>query len=420
MAAWLVLFVVLYAVISGKIRYDLTAFGGLLLLGLLGLRSPATLFSGFSSPALFTIITVLVMSAGIVESGILLGLGQKIASKIHKPKNQILAVFFTTSFLSAFMNNVGAIGMILPTAKRMAKRAKVPQAAFGLPIIYAAILGGSFTLIGTASNLIVSTFRLNAFGEPFKMFDFAFHGLAMVFSGVLVLFLSKFCGLGLIGKRSTVNNTLETAAQDEPIPSVMVRSQRKNILVLSVLIPIIVLTAAGTLHPSIGFGMVIIVWLITGVFSYKSALSSIDYSLFLFLGSMFGISAILEETGSLNAVIDVISPFLFSLPPFLLILILLFVTALFANVVNNSVAAVIMSPLVLELAKAGAIALSPDALLMAVAAGANLGIVLPTHQATIVVMNSIDFPRKRFIKTGAAIALLAGSFAAWIIYTVWV
>ncbi len=415
---WLVVLVVLFSIVSGKLRYDLTAFGGLLFLGILGLREPGQLFSGFSSPALFTIATVLVMSAGIVESGLLSGFGKKIAGRIHKYKNQIFALFLTTGFISAFMNNVGAIGIVLPTAKRMAQRAKVPQSSFGIPIAYASILGGSLTLIGTASNLIVSTYRMSAFGEPFKMFDFSLHGLAMLLSGVVVLFLCRVCGLRPIEKVKINKEKPEEEiinSTEEAIP----RNRRNSLIVLIALVPIVVLTGIGLVHPSIAFGVVTLIFIISGVLPYKTALKHINISIIIFLGSMFGISAILEETGALNAAVSLISPLFTSLPPFLLILIFLFVTALFANILDNSTAAVLMAPVAVALWSAGAVPFNPDALLMAVAAGTSLGIVIPTHQATVVVMNNMDFPRKSFIKTGAVIAAIAGTSSAFIIYAIW-
>ena len=416
---WLVLFVVLYSIVSGKIRYDLTAFGGLLLLGILGLRKPSELFSGFSSPALFTIVTVLVMSAGIVESGLLSGLGKKIAARIHQHHNQIFVVFVSTGFISAFMNNVGAIGIVLPTAKRMAQRAKIPHSVFGIPIAYASILGGSITLIGTAPNLIVSAYRLNAFGEPFKMFDFSLHGLAMLFSGIIVLFICRICGLRSIEKVKFSNRSQNIEDKELVAENAAPRNRAKSLIVLLTLVPIIVLTGIGLIHPSLGFGIITLIWLFTGVLAYKTALTNINIPIIIFLGSMFGISSVLEETGALNEVVSLISPVLTSLPPFLLIMIFLFITAVFANILDNSVAAVLMAPIAIALWETGAVPFGPDALLMAVAAGASLGLVIPTHQATIVVMNSMDFPRKSFITTGAAIAVIAGSFSAFAIYSIW-
>ena len=418
-AAWLVLIAVLLSIISGKLRYDIAAFGGLLLLGLLGLRRPADLFSGFASPALFTVATVLVMSAGIVESGILSGLGKKIANRIHKPRNQILAVFLTTGFISAFMNNVGAVGVTLPTARRMAQRAGVPPSAFGMPIAFASILGGSLTLIGTASNLIVSTYRLSAFGASFRMFDFTLHGLAIFGTGIIVVFMCRVCGLGPMGQKGIEHRRQTSKEQDEPVAAVDGRSLKRSLLVLVPLLAAVLLTGAGMLHPSVGFGIVVLLWLATRILSYKNALANINMPVVIFLGSMFGISGILQETGALSAAISVIRPVFVTLPPFWLVVIFLFITALIANILDNSVSAVLMVPVAIELARAGGLGISPDALLMAVAAGASLGVIMPTHQATIVVMNSMEFPKKSFMKTGAAVVILAGFLSALVIYGVW-
>jgi di/tricarboxylate transporter len=358
------------------------------------------------------------MSAGIVESGILSGLGKKIAARIHNPKNQILALFLTTGFISALMNNVGAVGVTLPTAQRMAKRAKIQSSAFGIPIAFASVLGGSLTLIGTASNLIVSTYRQTAYGEPFRMFDFALHGLSIFGSGMLVVFLCRVCGLGPIGQKSPEHSVPQTdRSQPAEIPAG--RSLKKSLLVLLPLLAAVVLTGAGVLHPSVGFGIVILFWLATRVLSGKNALSSIHLPVVIFLGSMFGISAVLQETGALSAAIGAIRPIFEGLSPFWLILLFLYITALFSNILDNSVAAVLMAPVAIELSHAGGLGVHPDALLMAVAAGASLGVIMPTHQATIVVMNSMTFPKKSFMKTGAAVVLLAGILSTLVIYAVW-
>ncbi len=414
---WLVLLAVLFSIVTGKIRYDLTAFGGLLLLGITGIKKPGQLFAGFASPSLFTIATVLVMSAGIVESGLLSGFGKKIAGRLHDYKNQIFALFLTTGSISAFMNNVGAVGIVLPTAKRMAQRVKVPRFAFGIPILYASILGGSLTLIGTASNLIVSGYRTEALGAPFGMFSFFPQGLALMFAGVLVLFICRACGLRPIEKTSPGGDT--GAGAETPEEESVPRDRRKSPVVLLTLVPAVVLTAAGFVHPSAAFGAVTLVMIGSGVLPYKTALTHVNIPVILYLGSMLGISGALEETGALDAAVNLIGPLFSSLPPFPLILIFVFATALFANILENSSAAVLMAPAALALWKAGAVPFEPDALLMAVAAGASLGVVFPTHQAAVVVMNSMDFPRKTYMKTGAAIATAAGIAAAAVIYVLW-
>ena len=418
--SWTVLFFILFAIISEKIRYETAAFGGLLLLGLLGVVPPSSLFAGFAAPALYTVITVLVMSQGIVRSGILTGFGKSIARKIKNPERQRLAVSVSAWLMSAFMNNVGAIGLILPTTKRMAGRAGVDEANFGMPLAYASILGGSVTLIGTASNLIVSTYRYKAFGEAFKMFDFAAHGLAMSFMGLLVFALCRLCGFGILRLEKTndvVSASRHEASEIEPPAQ---RSTKNTLLVLSSLLPAIVLTAVGIAHPAIAFGFVILFWLASGIFTHRDVQKAINIPIFVFLGSMISVSSILNETGALKNVVDFVLPHIVSMPPFLLILSVLLLAAFITNILNNSVSAVLLSPAVILLWQSGALSVSIDALLMAVAAGASLGIVMPTHQSTIVAMNSLKFERKQFIKLGAVITFFASLTAALVILLVWI
>ncbi len=398
----------------------MAAFSGLLLLGLLGIAKPSFIFSGFASPALYTVITVLVMSEGIVQSGILTGLGKSIAKKIKKPQKQMLAISVATWILSTFMNNVGAVGLMLPTTKRMAHRAGADAAKFGMPLVYASILGGSITLIGTASNLIVSAYRYQVFGKPFKMFDFAAHGLAMSIIGLFVIIVYYILGRGIkisdkkqydeyTDGRNTI--ALEPAAE---------RNRKNTLTVLFTLIPAIVVTAAGLVHPAIAFGLVVILWLILKIFTHNDAVEAINVPIFIFLGSMLSISAVLNETGALKNAVDFILPHIITMPPFLLVFSIIAITAIVANILDNSVSAVLLAPAVIILFQSGEINISSDALLMAVSAGAGLGIVLPTHQATIVAMNSLGFDRKKFIKIGALTALPASLMAALIIVLIWI
>lgn len=417
--AWLALLFVLYAMVSEKIQYSLAAFSSLLFLGFFGIAEPKDLFSGFSSPALFTVAIVLVMSAGIVESGIFSGFGKRIAQTIHAPIKQLVAVCISTSILSAFMNNVGAIGIMLPTGKRMATRAGWQTEDFGMPLAYASILGGSVTLIGTASNLIVSMYRFQAFGKPFKMFDFAAHGLTIVIVGLFVLFICRICGfntgMSKTKLKSQERKTYEILIEDAP----SARTLKNTFLVVLTLVPVVILTAMGILHPSVGFGFVVVFWIATKVLSLENAVRNINIPVIIFLGSMLSISAILENTGALKTASAFILPIAVSLPGFFLIMAILFITAFFTNIMDNAVGAVIMSPLVIQLYQSGSVDVSVDALLMAVAAGASLGVVLPTHQAAIVAMESTNFSRKIYIKTGVLIALFSGVAATVVINVLW-
>ncbi|HCU08305.1 MAG TPA: hypothetical protein DF480_04990, partial [Clostridiales bacterium] len=315
------------------------------------------------------------MSAGIVESGIFSGFGKAIAARVKTPVRQLFAVFLATSLLSAFMNNVGAIGIMLPTSKRMARRAGQKAADFGMPLAYASILGGSATLIGTASNLIVSTYRLQAYGTGFRMFDYAAHGIAILFASMLVLFVCRLCGLKPTEQKPAEKALTVSGSELLNMDPAMARSKKRSMIVLFTLIPVVLASAAGLLHPSVGFGLIVVIWLAARILSLENAVKNINIPVILFLGSMLSLSSILERTGALRSAADLILPLATLLSPFPLILLIVCFSALFANMIDNAVAAVIMAPLMIQLDLSGAVAVGGDALLMAVAAGASLGIV---------------------------------------------
>ena len=152
------------------------------------------------------------------------------------------------------------------------------------------------------------------------MFDFSLHGLAMMLSGVVVHFFCRACGLQPI-KKVKVNNEKHQEESNNATENAIPRNLRKSLIVLITLVPIIFLTGIGIIHPSIAFGVVTLIWVVSNVLPYKTAISHINIPIIIFLGSMFGISAVLEETGALNAAVSLISPLFTSLPPFLLILI---------------------------------------------------------------------------------------------------
>lgn len=421
---WTVLLFVLYSLVTEKIRFDIAAFGGLLILGLLKISPSQELFRGFADTSVFVVAAVMVLSAGIVESGILNGLGRRISYISDCPKKQILYISMVTGAVSAFINNVGAIGLMLPTAKRMAARAGVHRATFAMPMVYATILGGSVTLIGSSPNIIISTFRSQALGQPFRMFDFAAHGLTMVAAAIVIWFVAQWLGYSPLD-RSCVKGCQVGAGKNvealEPAVDVPTaeRNRRKSRMVLLTFVPVVILAAFGRVSTSIGFGSVAVLFVFLGVISWEKAYASLKIPTLVFLGSMVSIAAVLQDTGALSLLVDPVTGVVDKLPHLLSIIVFLFMSALLANLIDNSVAAVLMSPVALLLCQSPAVSVNLDALLMAVSAGASLGIILPTEQTTILALTEMEFSVKRFARQGIIIALIAGLLASLVIFLVW-
>lgn len=186
--------VVMIAVIGmfmwGRWRHDMVAVGALLACVVLGLVAPGQAFAGFSHPAVVTVACVLVLSRGLQLSGAVDVLSRAVLPDSARPTASIAALAALAAVLSAFMNNVGALALLMPVAIQVASRLDLPPGKLLMPLAFGSILGGTMTLIGTPPNLIVSGFRgsrpdMGAFG----MFDFSMVGLPLTAVGVVFIAL---------------------------------------------------------------------------------------------------------------------------------------------------------------------------------------------------------------------------------------
>jgi di/tricarboxylate transporter len=157
----------------GRFRYDLVAFGALMLGVVLGVVPTKDAFSGFGHPATLVVALVLIVSAGLVRSGAVYLITRTMVDATRGLGAHIAIMGGIGGLLSAFMNNVAALALLMPVDMATAKKAGRAPGLTLMPLSFATILGGMVTLIGTPPNIIIATIREDALGAPFKMFDFA-------------------------------------------------------------------------------------------------------------------------------------------------------------------------------------------------------------------------------------------------------
>ena len=178
------LFFVFVFLIWGRWRYDLVAFVALLIALLTGIVPKEQAFSGFGHPATVIIALVLVISRGLSNSGAIEMVARYVVDSTRKLSTHITIMSGLAASLSALMNNVAALALLMPVDMQAAKKAGRSPSLSLMPLSFASILGGMITLIGTPPNIVVAEFRGQALGEPYKMFDFAPVGLACAVVGV--------------------------------------------------------------------------------------------------------------------------------------------------------------------------------------------------------------------------------------------
>ncbi|MBT5890972.1 MAG: SLC13 family permease [Chromatiales bacterium] len=178
------LFTVFILLIWGRWRYDIVAFAALLVALLTGVVPKELAFSGFGHPATIIIALVLIVSRGLSNSGAIELLARFVIDGSRKLGMHIAMMSSLAAVLSAVMNNVAALALLMPVDIQAAAKAKRSPALSLMPLSFASILGGMITLIGTPPNIVIAEFRNEALGAPYSMFDFAPVGLACAAVGI--------------------------------------------------------------------------------------------------------------------------------------------------------------------------------------------------------------------------------------------
>lgn len=187
-AAQILIFAILAATMAlflwGRFRHDIVALLALMACVLGGLVPSPDAFAGFGHPAVITVACVLVMSQGLQNTGAVDWLARRVLPREAGRLGSMTALMGLGTLLSGFMNNVGAMALLMPVAVQLSGRLDMTPGQVLMPLAFGTILGGMTTLIGTPPNLIVSGFRAEAGLGHFAMFDFAPVGATVAVVGL--------------------------------------------------------------------------------------------------------------------------------------------------------------------------------------------------------------------------------------------
>ena len=181
------LIILMGLLIWGKWRYDAVTLLCLAALVLLGIVPANDAFSGFGHPAVVTVALVLLISKGLQEAG-MVSLAGNLFSRLTLGENQFLIMIMViAALLSSFMNNIGAMALLLPITLSVCQKMAWNPSKFLMPLAFASILGGMNTVIGTPPNIIIAQYREEYTGVSFNFFDYSLVGLAVSVLGILFI-----------------------------------------------------------------------------------------------------------------------------------------------------------------------------------------------------------------------------------------
>jgi len=180
-----ILFLLEYFTIDVTALIILSCFFGL------GYLTPTEAVSGFSNPAVITIGLLFILSSAIQKTGLLEYLVVTINRLLQSSRGMGMAVYyFTVSIASALINNTAIVAIFMPVTIRLAHRYQISPSKMLIPLSYAAILGGTLTLVGTSTNLLVNSIYMSYEGvEPLGMFEFFRYGIIILIIGTIYLLI---------------------------------------------------------------------------------------------------------------------------------------------------------------------------------------------------------------------------------------
>lgn len=167
------------------IRIDVVAILIMVALPLMGLVTPKEAFSGLSSNAVVSIIAVIIIGAGLDKTGLVNRLVTPVLKVAgNSPSRVITAISSTVALISSFMQNIGAAALFLPAIQRISKKLSIPMSKLLMPVGFAAILGGTVTLVGCSPLILLNDLMAQFKLKPFGLFDVTPIGGALVASGI--------------------------------------------------------------------------------------------------------------------------------------------------------------------------------------------------------------------------------------------
>ncbi|WP_251976417.1 SLC13 family permease [Salinicola avicenniae] len=193
-----------------RIAPDVILMAALAFLVVSGILTPGEALEGFANPGVMTIATLYVVAAGLKETGAIQWIARRLLGSPGQLRQAQLRVLLPVSGLSAFMNNTTVVAMFIPAIQEWAARLKLPPSKLLLPLSYAAIIGGTCTLIGTSTNLVVDGLLQSRMGVSLSMFELAWVGvpLVLVAGTFIYLFAAR-----LLPDRQSVLEQLEQARE---------------------------------------------------------------------------------------------------------------------------------------------------------------------------------------------------------------
>ncbi|MEO6386767.1 MAG: SLC13 family permease [Croceibacterium sp.] len=410
-----VLAAVIVALIKDKIRSDIVALAGAAVLLMTGVVRPVEVQGAFASPAIIALASLFVIAYAMEVSGLLDAAIRKLTGLCERiGKSGLWIMIGLSGAASAFLNNTPIVVLAAPVVRDVARKIGLSPKTFLIPLSYAAVLGGTCTLIGTSTNLLVNDMAAVS-GQPrFGIFEITPVGVTVALVGGLYLLLF---GARLVradepdATAPTEVDLREPGLAGGQIGSALSFSERAPLK------PLAAMASAGTFVAVIALaafnvapiaacafaGAVLLI--LTRVITADEAYSGLRPEVLVLIAGMVVLGIALDVTGLAAAVTRLMIGSLDEFSPLLALIIVYGATLFATELLSNATVAVLFTPIAVSIAEA--LGVSPRPFLVAVMMGGSAAFATPFgYQTNVLVYQMGGYNYLDFVRVGIPLNLI--------------
>jgi anion transporter len=396
-----------------------TALGGAIALGMLGVIPASAVFSGLSNSTVVLFAGMFVIGAAMFHTG----LAQRVGGLVVRAcgtseKSLMFGTMLVAALLSSVSSNTGTTAALMPVVIGICAAARISPSRQLIPLAYAAGFGGTITLVGTPPNLIANAALKASSLEPFGFFEFGRIGVPMTLLGTAYMML---IGIRLLPNRGEAEDDVRTAEAVEGAGAAIQENPRGMWITGLTLLAVVVVMALDIekipleTAAVVGAGILIL----TRCIDERQAYRGIDWvTIFLFAG-MMPVAIALDKSGAGKLIADGVIAFMGGDPsPYVLTAVLFLLTAGLTQFMSNTASAALLCPVGLSIAKG--IGVSPHAVVMAVAIAASCAFATPVGTPpNTLVLGAGRYRFMDYVRTGLPLTLLYLVFCTFLIPVLW-
>lgn len=374
-------------------------------LAVTGIVSPSRAFSDFANTTCIFFMSIFILGKAIMKTGLADFIGETVINLIGKTQKKLtISVSLVASGMSAFMNDTGTTGCLMPIVAAMSKKANLSLSKIFMTLAFFASMGGTITLVGTTPHIVASGLLQKAGYQGFSFFEFTKVGLPITIVGGLYMYF--------IGSRILPEIKVDTDMVEKTVTR---RNIRGMIITATVFVILVVALATKFMPFHLAAVIASMVVIITKCITVDDAMKSFSMPTLFLVAGIFPLSAAMASTGVADFVVKTVSGMALGIHPLAAILLISGITTLLTQFMMGTSLSAIMLPLGILYAQS--LGLDARGVVMAIAVASSLAFCTPFGTGpNLLVWKPAGYEISHYFKVGLPIVIISWLMTGTIVY----